>query len=57
MTDDPLSERDIRAHRIKSLLLRHSRPDDLYLTDRDFVQAIIDRWQHDRAAELVDVNE
>ena len=56
MTDAP-SNRAIRANRLQQLLLRHTRPEDWRLTDRDFVQAIIDRWTKDRAAELVDVNE
>jgi hypothetical protein len=43
--------------RIVMLLLRHSRAEEMRLSDRDFIQAIIDRWQKDRAAEIVDVNE
>ena len=51
------NNRAIRANRLQSLLLRHTRPEDVTMSDRDFVQTILDRWKRDQAAEIVDVNE
>lgn len=47
----------IAKARLASVLGRHVREKDIVLTDRAFVEALIERWRRELAVEIVDVGE
>jgi hypothetical protein len=43
--------------RLLEILRRHTRPDDIHLSDHEFITRVLERYLHAREQPLIDPNE
>ena len=56
--ESPWFNRFAQRERLMAILSRHVRPDiDIKLSDRDFIQAVYERFRAHMASFIADVNE